>query len=76
MIKINEYKLENKKHTDEEMQKLLVDSFDLYCKKMEENGATIISCEKIIERNIHAMTITAKIVLHQECGVQMKIVDF
>lgn len=74
--KIKEYVWKKKEYTNEEMETLLNASFELFCKKLEENGSAILNREVSLTNSNAGKKITAKILLQQECGVRRKIVDF
>lgn len=74
--KIKEYKLEPMEYSKEEMETLLKDKFEQYCKNLEESGAVILENNlQILHENTGAEA-KATIISWESVGIRRKIVDF
>lgn len=75
-IEILEYEWEVLEYNKNEMEKLLNDNLELFCRKMEEQGAVII------EKNLHINHLSTEskaesLILSREyVGISRKIIDF
>lgn len=73
---VKEYEWIEKEYTEKEMERLLNKAFNQYCDKIEENKGSIIKHELFYENLYDGMKLSGELILLQECGVRMKIIDF
>lgn len=74
--KIKEYKLEPTEYSKEEMEILLKDKFEQYCKNLEESGAVILENNLQILHGNTGAEAKATIISWESVGIRRKIVDF
>ena len=73
---ILEYEFKKSEYSKEEMETLLTNNYERFCKELEEQDAVILDSNfNIIEKN-DGMNASATITLLQEVGINRKIVDF
>ena len=73
---IREYDLEILEYSQEEMEKLLQDRFEQYCKELEYAGAVIVAKNIRFFHDQNGAYANGTIELTEEVGITRKIVDF
>ena len=73
---LQEYKLVEKEYGKEEMERILKENFEYFCKQQEENGATILEKNLHITYNNKEAIAETTIMLLESVGIRRKIVDF
>ena len=74
--KLIEYQLEPLEYSKEEMENLLNEKFEQYCKALEENNAIILEKNLQIFHDSTGARVESKIMLQESVGIRRKIVDF
>lgn len=71
-----EYTTKKTEYTKEEMEKLLKDDFQYFCKKIKANDGKILEKNLVITHGKSKVTASSLMVVEQEVGIGWKIVDF
>ena len=74
--KIYEYKLETLEYTKEELETLLKNNFEQYCRELEESNAVILEKNIEILHSDKGSKMSGTLTLQETAGIQRKIVDF
>lgn len=73
---LKEYTLEKSTYDKAQVESILNQDFENYCKKLEEEGATILEKNLNIVHDNSGATATCVLMLHESAGIRRKIVDF
>lgn len=71
-----EYTTKKTEYTKKEMEKLLKDDFQYFCKKIKANDGKILEKNLVITHGKSKVTASSLMVVEQEVGIGWKIVDF
>ena len=74
--KIYEYELESLEYSKQEMETLLKNNFEQYCKELEEMKSVILEKKIEIIHDKMGAKATATLSLLESTGIRRKIVDF
>ena len=74
--RILEYEWEILEYNKEEMEKLLNDNLELFCRKLEEQGAVVMEKELQITHQASDSKAKAMILSREYVGISRKIIDF
>lgn len=73
---ILEYEFVESEYSKEEMETLLTNKYEQFCKELEENNATILDSNFSIIVEKDGVRASATITLLEEVGINRKIIDF